>query len=701
MHRRPLPLLLPLLLGLAFTLPSHRPARGAEPWFLDLAADTHRQVVVDREPGQYLGHPTTLLLEDGHTILCVYPKGHGRGAIQYQRSPDGGRTWSGRLPVPASWATSQETPTIHRVIDPTGHRRLVLFSGLHPVRSALSDDDGQHWTELAPIGNWGGIVAMASVVPAQRPGEYLALFHDDGRFFHPTPRPTRPVTFTLFGSRSTDGGQTWALPEPILARSDLHLCEPGAVKSPDGREWAVLLRENRRVKSSYLITSTDEGRTWSPPRELPAALTGDRHTARYTRDGRLFISFRDMAAGSATYGDWVAWVGRYQDLIQGAPGQYRVRLMDNRKGTDCAYPGVEVLPDDTLVTTTYGHWQEGQEPYIVSVRLKLTELDALAAGPMPSSPRRPAILSAMESILGPLPTDPARRGPLEVQVLTETDAGDHLRRELTYQSEPGNRVPAYLLIPKSVLQSGARSAPGVLALHQTHAAGRKVVVGLGNSPDDEYGVELVRRGYVVLAPPYPHLADYAPDLAGLGYASGTMKAVWDNVRGLDLLASLPYVKTNGFAVIGHSLGGHNGLFTAVFDPRLKVVVTSCGFDSFRDYYDGKPEVWQSGRGWCQDRYMPRLAAYRNRLAELPFDFPDVLEAIAPRVVFVNAPLGDDNFRWRSVDRVIGAARPAYEALGSAANLEVHHPDSRHRFPPELRTQAYRRIDAALGHAVGP
>ena len=52
--------------------------------------------------------------------------------------------------------------------------------------------------------------------------------------------------------------------------------------------------------------------------------------------------------------------------------------MDNHTGFDCAYPGVEVLPDGTFVTTTYGHWTEGAKPYIVSVRFKLSEIDALA-----------------------------------------------------------------------------------------------------------------------------------------------------------------------------------------------------------------------------------------------------------------------------------------------------------------------------------
>ena len=106
-------------------------------------------------------------------------------------------------------------------------------------------------------------------------------------------------------------------------------------------------------------------------RELPAALTGDRHTGKYAPDGRLLISFRDTAHEFPTQGDWVAWVGTYSDIVHGREGQYRVRLMDNKKDWDCAYPGVEVLPDGTFVLTTYGHWIEGEQPFIVSVRLKL------------------------------------------------------------------------------------------------------------------------------------------------------------------------------------------------------------------------------------------------------------------------------------------------------------------------------------------
>ena len=137
---------LPCIAGLQRPTPlSSRPASWPAPPeltaaipLIDLDGQSHRQVVVDREPGQYLGHPTTVLLEDNKTMLCVYPKGHGRGAIVYKRSEDAGLSWSDRLPTPASWATSQEVPTLHRVIGPDGAKTD------HHVLGALSGTHGRH-----------------------------------------------------------------------------------------------------------------------------------------------------------------------------------------------------------------------------------------------------------------------------------------------------------------------------------------------------------------------------------------------------------------------------------------------------------------------------------------------------------------------------------------------------------------------------
>lgn len=364
---------------IAATGETPHPQRGYSIPTLDLAGQKHRQVIVDREANQYLGHPTTVLLEDDRTMLCVYPKGHGKGGIVYKRSTDAGLTWSDRLPTPASWMTSKEVPTLHRVVDADGKKRLIMWSGLYPARLAVSEDDGENWSELKQVGDWGGIVVMGCLEPiANEPGHYIALFHDDGRFIGPNHRHHQRKKFFVYKTHSLDGGLTWSHPEVIATHPTAHLCEPGLIRSPDGKQMAVLLRENSRTLNSFVIFSNDEGETWSKPRQVPGALTGDRHIGRYDADGRLFITFRDSTHDSPTAGDWVAWVGTYDDIVEGREGQYRVRLMDNHRSADCAYPGLELLPDGTFVTTTYGHWTKGEPPYIVSVRLKLAELDEMA-----------------------------------------------------------------------------------------------------------------------------------------------------------------------------------------------------------------------------------------------------------------------------------------------------------------------------------
>ncbi len=301
--------------------------------------------------------------------------------------------------------------------------------------------------------------------------------------------------------------------------------------------------------------------------------------------------------------------------------------------------------------------------------------------------RRAEIVRGFEAIAGTLPGR-ERRCPLEFRIEQEEDLGDFVRRRVTYQVEPGQRIEAYLLVPRSAL--AGRRAPAALCLHQTHAAGKKVVVGLGHSPDDEYGVELARRGFVCLAPPYPQLADYHPDIPGLGWRSGTLKAVWDNRRGLDLLDALPFVRHGRYAAIGHSLGGHNAIYTAVMEPRLHVLATSCAFDSFVDYMDGNLV------GWTSTRYLPRLKEYLGRPADVPFDFHELVGALAPRGLFVNAPLGDSNFKWRSVDAIAEAAKSVYRLHAAEDRLVIRHPDSQHRFPSELRQEAYAFIEQHLG-----
>jgi dienelactone hydrolase len=310
--------------------------------------------------------------------------------------------------------------------------------------------------------------------------------------------------------------------------------------------------------------------------------------------------------------------------------------------------------------------------------------------------RRDEVVRGMESVMGRLPGGDAKRCALDMKIEEEVDCGSYVRRLVTYASEPGGRVPAYLLIPKDVL-GGKKKAPGVLCLHGTNnVIGHGVVVGLGDASNRAYAIELAQRGYVTLAPNYPLLAKYQPDLAKLGWESGTLKAVWDNVRGLDVLASLPFVdRAKGFGTIGHSLGGHNSVYTAVFDDRLKAIVSSCGLDSYLDYYGGNPKNWEPEKGWCQTRYMPKLADYKGQLAEIPFDFHEMIGALAPRHVLIVAPTMDSNFRAASVDRIVAAARPVFKLYGHEDRLRLEHPDCGHDFPPEMREAAFKLFDKVL------
>jgi len=302
--------------------------------------------------------------------------------------------------------------------------------------------------------------------------------------------------------------------------------------------------------------------------------------------------------------------------------------------------------------------------------------------------RRAEIVAGTQTIMGKLPGK-ERRCRLDLQLEDEMDCGSYVRKRITYAPEPCSRTPAYLLIPKICLQQHRKRA-AILALHPTDMEyGHRVVVESLRENYPPYAHELAARGFVVLAPAYPLMANYQPDLKALGYQSGTMKAIWDNIRGLDLLESLPFVKKGGFGAIGHSLGGHNSIFTACFDKRIKIIVSSCGFDSFRDYMNGDI------RGWTSERYMPKLLDYGNHLIDIPFDFYELIGALAPRHVFISAPSGDSNFKWSSVDEITKAASQVYNLHGARSNLVVEHPDCGHEFPDEVRYRAYGLLDDIL------
>jgi hypothetical protein len=366
--------LLPLLLGLGLRAAA---ADAPDLPFVDLSGDQARQVVVAAGTDTvYQGHPTTVLLPDGRTILAVWCINHGGSAGPMARSEDGGRTWT-RLDdrLPPGFATHQNCPSIYRLVDPAGRARLWVFSAALGKRGGpgmpriMSEDDGRTWRELEPLG-FPCVMTFSSIVRL-KDGRHLGLYHKG-----PDGKDRAPLE--VLQSITADGGFTWSTPRVVAAVEGKNPCEPFVFRSPDGTELCCLLRENTHKGRSLVMFSRDEGATWSTPRDTPWGLTGDRHNGVFTRDGRLVVAFRDKALGSPTFNHFVAWVGTYDDIRRDRPGQYRVKLLHSHAGGDCGYPGVELLPDDTIVATTYVKYRPGTAKHsVVSTRFQLAETDAL------------------------------------------------------------------------------------------------------------------------------------------------------------------------------------------------------------------------------------------------------------------------------------------------------------------------------------
>lgn len=367
-----------LLMVAAGVLLSAALAAADELPVVDLSGREECHVVVAAGTEEvYQGHPTTLLMPDGKTMFCVWSVGHGGPAGPMARSDDAGRTWT-RLDerLPPGFRKHVNCPSIYRLVDPSGKQRLWVFSAYRMAEGEerqympriTSEDGGRTWRELEPLG-FECVMTFSSVLRLSD-GSYLGMYH----------RRCGPGNKSLqvMQTRTTDGGLTWSQPEVAADVEGKLACEPFVFRSPDGNELCCLMRENTHRGRSLVMFSRDEARTWSPPVDTAWGLTGDRHWGVYAPDGRLVIAFRDRALGSSTNGHFVAWVGTYDDIRGGLPGQYRIKLLHSHAGADCGYPGMELLPDGTIVATTYIKYRAGKQKHsVVSVRFSLGETDRL------------------------------------------------------------------------------------------------------------------------------------------------------------------------------------------------------------------------------------------------------------------------------------------------------------------------------------
>ncbi|MEG2489254.1 glycoside hydrolase domain-containing protein, partial [Anaerorhabdus sp.] len=379
---------------------------------------------VEKAPGtdrQYLGQPDMVRTKTGR-LITSYPIGHGKGPLVMKISDDEGTTWTEKTDIPTSWAGSQETPTMYTLDLGNDKERIILITACPGWGSdsdgnrtgwntSYSDDNGDTWNEYK---HWytnlsdgtanKSIVGMASLIQLKdENGNYIqkwmGVYHNYGYENYKT-----YLTF------DENGNEQWSEPEKYLSEyrnieSRYQICEVGMFRSPDGKRIVGLARSQSHNNPATLIYSDDEGKTWSKPMDLPGSLAGERHKAAYDPiTGRLVITFREIiydlngdnefgGGNDWLAGEWVAWVGTYDDLLQQNEGEYRIVLAEdwanNAKSGDTGYAGVVVLQDGTFIMDSYGHWDKEFSQswtggvtkdlcYIKQAKFKLAEMDNIA-----------------------------------------------------------------------------------------------------------------------------------------------------------------------------------------------------------------------------------------------------------------------------------------------------------------------------------
>ncbi|MGH9881408.1 MAG: alpha/beta hydrolase, partial [Pyrinomonadaceae bacterium] len=299
--------------------------------------------------------------------------------------------------------------------------------------------------------------------------------------------------------------------------------------------------------------------------------------------------------------------------------------------------------------------------------------------------RRETIVKVLSEILGPPPVEKSALAP---EIIEETSHEGYTRRKLSFQTEPGERIPGYLLIPKN---ARGRS-PAVVCPHQTTQEGKKEPVGLAGNPELQTALHLVGRGYVTFTydaicfgerhdPASGHYGDAIPFYRKHPRWSLIGKMAWDLGRAIDYLHTLDFVDAKRIGSIGHSHGGITTLFSMAFDKRIAVGASNCGFDTFR--IDGN--VWRWSHATA---LMPRLGFYigspyinmdfyravpDSEVIQTPFEMHELLSLIAPRPLFLSTSDEDfvfPNAGW-SARRALARLEPVYGLLNGAEKIESH------------------------------
>lgn len=305
-----------------------------------------------------------------------------------------------------------------------------------------------------------------------------------------------------------------------------------------------------------------------------------------------------------------------------------------------------------------------------------------------------ALLNRLEHVLGGLP--PKTRAKAHILQCSHPDS--YTRFHLIIDSLDEDKITAYLLVPDKKPESGLYKA--VLALHETCPQGKDEPAGISGHPNFFYGLDLVKCGFMVLIPdvegagerikpgqkPYETYDFYRryPSWSYMG------KMLYDHRQCIDYLFTRDDVEKGGVGIIGHSKGGYNALFLAAFDERVKVTVSSCGYQPVTGERDKKRWV---RKGYEHFKPIEECVVKHNYY---PFEFHEVLACIAPRACFSWYTKYDGCFPdYKGVEKLNLIAKQTYEQYGKEHLLTYKMGPEGHDFPLYAREEAYRFIQQHL------
>ena len=279
--------------------------------------------------------------------------------------------------------------------------------------------------------------------------------------------------------------------------------------------------------------------------------------------------------------------------------------------------------------------------------------------------------------------------PLNLRTLETVELEGTTRHKVVYSTEAGVDVPAFLFVPEGAGEG--KSLPGLLAVHG-HGVGKDGVSGEATDVHNDYALRFGKRGYVVLA---PDARGFGERREGFGHpepgqttgifgardgcnvsflktmlygVSLMSRNIWDDLKAVEVLAAHPAVNADRIGCLGLSFGGTRTMYLAAIDPRIKVAVISGYLTTFAKY------AIEMGN-FCGSQFLPGVYRYA--------DVPDIVGAIAPRPLLIEAGIRDDGFPIETSREAHAVLERVYAVAGASDRLARDEFDAGHEFSGRL------------------